>query len=224
MHSTLCIPVFVVSLPLSLSLSSRHADDLLGCSSSIAVSAGDRHTKWMSSGLLVVYCLLLVLQTYAFHGMSRLFHRSTATTLKKVLGGACAPRNSVISRGLSASLTPKNNHITPRSDDFSAWYSDLLTASDMVDQSPVRGCMVIKPWGMGVWDQLRSELDRRIRDTDTQNAYFPLFIPLSFLAKEAQHVDGFAKECAVVTHHRLCASPEGLVPDPDAKLEVLTIL
>jgi len=82
--------------------------------------------------------------------------------------------------------------------------------------------MVIKPWGMGVWDSLRAVLDSRIKDTGTENAYFPLFIPMSFLAKEAEHVDGFAKECAVVTHHRLCASPDGkggLIPDPEAKLE-----
>jgi prolyl-tRNA synthetase len=94
--------------------------------------------------------------------------------------------------------------------------------SDMVDQSPVRGCMVIKPWGMGVWDLIRTDADRRIRETGTQNAYFPLLIPKSFLAKEAEHVDGFAKECAVVTHHRLCVAKGGteLIPDPDAVLEV----
>ena len=111
--------------------------------------------------------------------------------------------------------------ITPRAADYSAWYSDVIYAADMVDQSPVRGCMVIKPWGMGVWDQLRSALDEKIRETDTQNAYFPLLIPKSFLAKEAEHVDGFAKECAVVTHHRLCSSPDGkdLIPDPEAQLE-----
>lgn len=129
--------------------------------------------------------------------------------------------------------------ITPRSVDYSAWcdcissyfnfflrslfrYSDILMYSDMVDQSPVRGCMVIKPWGMGVWDLIRTDADRRIRETGTQNAYFPLLIPKSFLAKEAEHVDGFAKECAVVTHHRLCVSKDGteLIPDPDAVLEV----
>jgi len=111
--------------------------------------------------------------------------------------------------------------ITPRAVDYSAWYNDVISAADMVDQSPVRGCMVIKPWGMGVWDLLRAELDERIKETGTENAYFPLFIPKSFLAKEAEHVDGFAKECAVVTHHRLCLSPDGkdLIPDPEAKLE-----
>lgn len=111
--------------------------------------------------------------------------------------------------------------ITPRETDYSAWYNDVITAADLVDSSPVRGCMVIKPWGMGIWDLLRTELDNKIKETGTQNAYFPLFIPKSFLAKEAEHVDGFAKECAVVTHHRLCMSPDGtdLIPDPDAKLE-----
>lgn len=102
-------------------------------------------------------------------------------------------------------------------------YNDVILAADMVDQSPVRGCMVIKPWGMGVWDLLRADLDTRIRDIGASNAYFPLFIPQSFLAKEAEHVDGFAKECAVVTHHRLCANPANpkeLIPDPEAKLEV----
>ena len=117
--------------------------------------------------------------------------------------------------------SPESLVITPRAADYSAWYNDVISAADMVDQSPVRGCMVIKPWGMGVWDLLRAELDERIRDSGTQNAYFPLFIPLSFLAKEAEHVDGFAKECAVVTHHRLCTSKDGksLIPDPEAKLE-----
>jgi prolyl-tRNA synthetase len=100
-------------------------------------------------------------------------------------------------------------------------YNDVISASDMVDQSPVRGCMVIKPWGMGVWDQLKKELDDRIRGMGVSNAYFPLFIPLSFLAKEAEHVEGFAKECAVVTHHRLSADANGkLQPDPAAELEV----
>lgn len=88
-------------------------------------------------------------------------------------------------------------------------YADVIAAADLVDQSPVRGCMVIKPWGMGVWDHLKAHLDAKIKETGTSNAYFPLFIPKSFLAKEAQHVDGFAKECAVVTHHRLRATDDG---------------
>lgn len=111
--------------------------------------------------------------------------------------------------------------ITPRNVDYSAWYNDVISAADMIDQSPVRGCMVIKPWGMGIWDLIRSELDVRIKELGAENAYFPLFIPKSFLAKEAEHVEGFAKECAVVTHHRLKLSEDGsdLVVDPEALLE-----
>ncbi len=119
-----------------------------------------------------------------------------------------------------------SDQITPRSEDYSKWYNDVVFASDLIAQSPVRGCMVIKPWGMALWDALRDDLDRRIKASGAQNAYFPLFIPQSFLSKEAEHVEGFAKECAVVTHHRLCANPdpEGngkglLIPDPDAQLE-----
>jgi len=115
----------------------------------------------------------------------------------------------------------KSDYITPREEDYSQWYLDIVAAADLVDQSPVRGCMVIKPWGMAIWDALKDDLDKKIKEKDVQNAYFPLFIPRSFLSKEAEHVEGFAKECAVVTHHRLCADPEGkgLIPDPDAKLE-----
>ncbi len=112
--------------------------------------------------------------------------------------------------------------ITPRDENYSQWYLDVIAAADLVDQSPVKGCMVIKPYGMALWDALREDLDKRIKASGAQNAYFPLFIPRSFLSKEAEHVEGFAKECAVVTHHRLCADPSGapgLIPDPDAKLE-----
>jgi len=111
--------------------------------------------------------------------------------------------------------------ITPRAEDYSKWYQDVISAAYMVDQSPVKGCMVIRPWGMAVWDELKDDLNRRIKAKGVQNAYFPLFIPMSFLSKEAEHVEGFAKECAVVTHHRLCANPDGsgLMPDPEAKLE-----
>lgn len=112
--------------------------------------------------------------------------------------------------------------ITPRDENYSQWYLDVIAAADLVDQSPVKGCMVIKPYGMALWDALREDLDKRIKASGAQNAYFPLFIPRSFLSKEAEHVEGFAKECAVVTHHRLCADPSGapgLIPDPTAKLE-----
>ncbi|KAG5184462.1 hypothetical protein JKP88DRAFT_314700 [Tribonema minus] len=115
----------------------------------------------------------------------------------------------------------ESDKITPRNQDYSQWYLDVISAAELVDSSPVKGCMVIRPWGMAVWDALRNDLDARIKDKGVSNAYFPLFIPRSFLSKEAEHVEGFAKECAVVTHHRLCADPNGggLVPDPEAKLE-----
>ncbi|CAM9172729.1 unnamed protein product [Phaeothamnion confervicola] len=120
--------------------------------------------------------------------------------------------------GASAATSDK---ITPRAVDYSQWYLDVIAAAEMVDNSPVKGCMVIRPWGMAIWDAFREDLDKRIKAKGAVNAYFPLFIPRSFLSKEAEHVEGFAKECAVVTHHRLCADPNGggLIPDPDAKLE-----
>ena len=106
-----------------------------------------------------------------------------------------------------------DNAISPtRFEDYAAWYQQVIKAADLAENSVVRGCMVIKPWGYGVWERLQSELDRRIKETGHENAYFPLFIPLSFLEKEAQHVAGFAKECAVVTHHRLEERDGKLVP------------
>ena len=104
-------------------------------------------------------------------------------------------------------------------DRFADWYQAVVAGADMAESSPVRGAMVIKPWGYGVWEQIQAELDRRIKATGHENCYFPLFIPLSFIAKEADHVDGFAKEMAVVTHHRLKMIDGKLQPDPDAKLE-----
>jgi prolyl-tRNA synthetase len=104
--------------------------------------------------------------------------------------------------------------ITPtREEDYPEWYQQVIKASDMAERSPVRGCMVIKPWGFTLWENIQRELDDMFKATGVKNAYFPLFIPLSFLEKEAEHVEGFAKECAVVTHHRLEAGPQGgLVP------------
>jgi prolyl-tRNA synthetase len=102
---------------------------------------------------------------------------------------------------------------------FADWYQAVVRDADMAETSPVRGCMVIKPWGWGVWEQIQQELDRRIKATGHDNAYFPLFIPLSFIAKEAEHVEGFAKEMAVVTHHRLKTIDGKLAPDPAAELE-----
>ncbi|MCJ8500404.1 proline--tRNA ligase [Desulfatitalea alkaliphila] len=104
--------------------------------------------------------------------------------------------------------------ITPtREADYPEWYQQVVKASDMAERSPVRGCMVIKPWGYALWENIQRELDDMFKATGVKNAYFPLFIPLSFLEKEAEHVEGFAKECAVVTHHRLEKGPDGrLVP------------
>lgn len=103
--------------------------------------------------------------------------------------------------------------ITPtRVQDYPEWYQQVIKAADLADNSPVRGCMVIKPWGYGIWERVQAELDARIKATGHENAYFPLFIPLSFLEKEASHVEGFAKECAVVTHHRLELKDGKLIP------------
>ncbi|GAX13437.1 prolyl-tRNA synthetase [Fistulifera solaris] len=115
----------------------------------------------------------------------------------------------------------ESDFITARSVDYSKWYNDLIRVAGLAETSPVRGCMVIKPWGMSLWDRVRNELDAKIQNRGVENAYFPLLIPKSFLSKEAEHVDGFATECAVVTHHRLTADPDGsgLIADPEAKLE-----
>lgn len=107
-----------------------------------------------------------------------------------------------------------------RGEDFSAWYQSVIQAADLAEDSGVRGCMVIRPWGYGIWERMQRLLDERIKATGHENCYFPLFIPLSFFEKEAEHVDGFAKEMAVVTHHRLISDGNGrLTPDADAKLE-----
>ncbi len=110
--------------------------------------------------------------------------------------------------------------ITPRSKDYAQWYLDIVKHAAMAENSDVRGCMVIKPHGYAIWEKMQRGLDRMFKDTGHVNAYFPLFIPKSFLAKEEEMAEGFAKECAVVTHHRLKAVPgEGLIVDPDSKLE-----
>jgi prolyl-tRNA synthetase len=107
-----------------------------------------------------------------------------------------------------------------REDDFAQWYQAVITEADLAEESGVRGCMVIRPWGYGIWERIQRLLDDRIRATGHENCYFPLFIPLSYFEREAEHVEGFAKEMAVVTHHRLIADGKGgLMPDPEAKLE-----
>lgn len=111
--------------------------------------------------------------------------------------------------------------LTKRSENYSQWYNDLIVKADLAEQSAVRGCMVIKPYGYAIWEKMQRELDRMFKETGAQNAYFPLLIPKSFLSREAEHVKGFAKECAVVTHYRLKSSEDGnaVVVDPEARLE-----
>src|SRR6478735_7334091 len=114
---------------------------------------------------------------------------------------------------------PKSAISPHRAEDFPEWYQQVVKAADLAESSDVRGCMVIKPWGYGIWEEMQRALDGMFKATGHKNAYFPLFIPLSYLAKEAEHVEGFAKECAVVTHHRLEAAPGGgLRPAPAAEL------
>lgn len=111
--------------------------------------------------------------------------------------------------------------LTPQAENYSQWYNDLVVKADLAENSAVRGCMVIKPYGYAIWEKMQAELDRRFKETGHVNAYFPLLIPKSFLSKEAKHVEGFAKECAVVTHYRLKVNEDGteVVVDPAAKLE-----
>ena len=114
-----------------------------------------------------------------------------------------------------------SKELTSRAEDYSQWYNDLVIKGGLADHSAVKGCMVIKPYGFALWENMRDQLDKRFKETGHVNAYFPLFIPKSFLSKEAAHVEGFAKECAVVTHYRLMNDPngKGIIVDPDAKLE-----
>ena len=111
--------------------------------------------------------------------------------------------------------------VTSREENYSQWYNNLVTKADLAENSAVRGCMVIKPYGYAIWEKMQAQLYKMFKETGHVNAYFPLFIPKSFLSREAEHVEGFAKECAVVTHHRLMTNPDGpgVVVDPEAKLE-----
>ncbi|MBD5234546.1 MAG: proline--tRNA ligase [Bacteroidales bacterium] len=112
-------------------------------------------------------------------------------------------------------------NLTKRSENYSQWYNELVVKADLAEQSAVRGCMVIKPYGYAIWEKMQQTLDRMFKETGVQNAYFPLLIPKSFLCREAEHVEGFAKECAVVTHYRLKNDPNGtgVIVDPEARLE-----
>ncbi|MCK4701615.1 MAG: proline--tRNA ligase, partial [Bacteroidales bacterium] len=108
-----------------------------------------------------------------------------------------------------------------REENYSQWYNDIVIKADLAENSAVRGCMVIKPYGYAIWEKMQAALDKKFKDTGHSNAYFPLFIPKSFFSREADHVEGFAKECAVVTHYRLKKAEDGkgVVVDEDAKLE-----
>ena len=122
---------------------------------------------------------------------------------------------------VSYQKTSMSKGLPKRSDDYSLWYNELVKRADLAENSPVRGCMVIKPYGFSIWEKMQAEIDRMFKETGHTNAYFPLFIPKSYLSKEADHVEGFAKECAVVTHYRLKNDPDGqgVVVDPEAQLE-----
>jgi len=111
--------------------------------------------------------------------------------------------------------------VTPKSENYSKWYTDVITKAELADYGPVKGTMVIRPYGYQIWENLKDSLDIEFKKTGHVNGYFPLFIPKSFLAKEAEHVEGFAKECAIVTHSRLKNNDDktDLIPDPESKLE-----
>jgi hypothetical protein len=132
--------------------------------------------------------------------------------------GHCFPLPSA---GGSVKAHPMKHALSvTRAQNFAAWYQQVIAEADLAEESGVRGCMVIRPWGYGIWERIQYLMDKQIKLAGIENCYFPLFIPLSFFEKEADHVDGFAKEMAVVTHHRLIADGKGgLVPDPAAKLE-----
>jgi prolyl-tRNA synthetase len=116
--------------------------------------------------------------------------------------------------------TPRTAITPTRADNFPEWYQEVIKEAELAENSPVRGCMIIKPYGYALWENIQRALDDMIRDVGVKNAYFPLLIPVEFIAREAEHVDGFAKECAIVTHHRLMKNEKGqLVPDPESKLE-----
>jgi len=111
--------------------------------------------------------------------------------------------------------------VTPKSENYSKWYTDVITKAELADYGPVKGTMVIRPYGYQIWENLKKSFDKEFKKTGHVNAYFPLFIPKSFLAKESEHVEGFAKECAIITHSRLKHNEDktDLIPDPDSKLE-----
>lgn len=135
-------------------------------------------------------------------------------------GPPAAPQNQQPKKTQTSQDEQKSDFICPREEDYSRWYQDVIRVTGMAENSPVRGSMIIKPWGMAVWEAVKEDLNRRIVERGVDNVYFPLLIPKQFLSQEADHVEGFAKECAVITHHRLTFDKETgeLVEDPEAKL------
>src|SRR5262249_23519125 len=117
------------------------------------------------------------------------------------------------------SAAASNLGVTPRAKSYADWYQDLVLKSELADYSPVRGCMVVRPYGWSIWTKIQEIFDGYFRETGHVNAQFPLMIPLSFMAKEASHIAGFAKECAVVTHYRLKGTDHGIEVDPESKLD-----
>jgi prolyl-tRNA synthetase len=130
-------------------------------------------------------------------------------------------RNILQNTNTVPQIKTMNKEFVTREENYSQWYNDIVTKADLAENSAVRGCMVIKPYGYAIWEKMQASLDKMFKDTGHVNAYFPLFIPKSFLSKEAAHIEGFAKECAVITHYRLKNDPDGkgIIVDPDAKLE-----
>ncbi len=147
--------------------------------------------------------------------------RSRWTLFKTARYNAASPHVFPRLDSPSVMAKPPKNAISPtRQENYPEWYQQVVRAADLAEPSDVRGCMVIMPWGYAIWENMQRVLDQMFKDTGHENAYFPLFIPMSFLEKEAQHVEGFAKECAVVTHHRLEPDPAGgLRPAESARLE-----
>ncbi len=144
----------------------------------------------------------------------------TSNNAQKSSAGSASPKGPQGGQQSQQSQAPQSAITPTRSQNYPEWFQEVIKAADLAENSPVRGCMVIKPWGFAIWENMQRVLDEKFKETGHSNAYFPLLIPLSFLEKEAEHVEGFAKECAVVTHHRLKADSEGkLRPDPTSALE-----
>ena len=133
----------------------------------------------------------------------------------------CSLKQSLYKYNRIIVMAKELKDLTKRSENYSQWYNDLVVKADLAEQSPVRGCMVIKPYGYAIWEKMQRILDDMFKATGHVNAYFPLLIPKSYLSREAEHVEGFAKECAVVTHYRLKNAEDGsgVIVDPAAKLE-----